>query len=236
MSAVRRPIQALCVDADDTLWQNEHFYSLTTERFVSIISRYCDASHVNDKLLSVERKNLKLYGFGIKGFILSLLETALEITDERIGPDAIREIIEIGKELLQHPIELLPDVRETLECLREKMPIVLVTKGDLFDQERKLAQSGLAELFTTVEIVTEKDAGTFARVFDGVGVASEEGAMVGNSLRSDILPALEVGAWGFFVPHDLTWSVENAELPVAHPRFRHLAAFSDLPDAIEAVS
>ncbi len=221
-------LTTIAFDADDTLWQNEQFYRMTQDRFTSLLADYADPDHLASRLLEAERKNLGHYGFGIKGFTLSMIETAIETTEDRVPAAVIREILEAGRDMLSHPIELLPHAKTTLESLADSFQIVLITKGDLFDQERKLAQSGLGDLFDAVEIVSEKTAPTYERVFREHGDGSDRSMMVGNSLRSDILPALEAECWGVYIPHELTWVDEHADVPVDQPRFRQLAHLGEL--------
>ena len=152
-------------DADDTLWQNEQYYRLTEARFTALLADHAAPDHLSERLLEAEKRNLGHYGFGIKGFTLSMIETAIEVTDGRVPATAIAAILEAGRELLSHPIEVLPHARDTLEGLAGRYRIVLITKGDLFDQERKLAQSGLGELFDAVEIVSDKTAATYEKAF-----------------------------------------------------------------------
>jgi putative hydrolase of the HAD superfamily len=215
-------------DADDTLWQNEQFYRLTEARFAELLGEHLDAPGVSARLLGTAKRNLGHYGFGIKSFTLCMIETAVEVTGGKVAGEVIGNILAIGRELLAHPIEPLPDARETVEALRGRYRLVLVTKGDLFDQERKLAQSGLGELFDGVEIVSDKNADTYRRVFSRYGDGPERAMMIGNSLRSDVLPALDAGSWGVFVPHELTWAAEHAEEPDGHPRFRKIDRLAEL--------
>ncbi|MGH6763230.1 MAG: HAD family hydrolase [Phyllobacterium sp.] len=215
-------------DADDTLWQNEQFYRITERQFAELLRDFGDEKDISAKLLEAEKRNLKLYGFGIKGFTLSMIETALEVTDGQVSASVIRQILETGRELLSHPVETLPHVRETLEQLTGRYRIVLITKGDLFDQERKLAQSGLGDFFDAVEIVSDKDTATYRRIFARHGDGPERAMMVGNSLKSDIVPAIEAGSWGVYVPHDLTWIVEHVEPPLHAPRFRRVDHLGEL--------
>ena len=222
-------------DADDTLWQHEQFYRLTEERFADLLRDYADAEHLSARLLEAEKRNLGHYGFGVKGFTLSMIETAIDVTECRVPASVIREILAAGREMLSHPIELLPHAREALEALAQDFRIVLITKGDLFDQERKLAQSGLGDLFDAVEIVSDKTAATYARVFQAHGDGGAHGMMVGNALKSDILPALAAGAWGVYVPHDLTWVVEHTEAPTDAPRFRRIAHLGELEALVRSL-
>ena len=232
---VQAAVTTLGFDADDTLWQNEQFFRETEERFLDLLADFGDRPTLSSRLFTVEKRNIPVYGFGIKGFILSMMETALEASAGRLDPSVIAGVLAMGREMLNHPIELLPDVRETLEALAERYPMILITKGDLFDQERKLAASGLVELFQGVEIVSEKTAATYARVFAARGDGAERGLMVGNSLRSDILPALEAGAFAVHIPHDLTWTYEHIEEPVEHPRLfieQHIGKIAEILEKI----
>jgi putative hydrolase of the HAD superfamily len=215
-------------DADDTLWQNEQFYRLTETRFTELLGEHADAPAVSARLLEAAKRNLKFYGFGIKSFTLTMIETAIEVTEGRVSGDVIGKILAIGRELHSHPIETLPNARETVEALKGRYRIVLITKGDLFDQERKLAQSGLGELFDAVEIVSDKSADTYRRVFGRHGDGPERAMMVGNSLRSDIVPAIAAGSWGVYVPHELTWAAEHDVAPEGHPRFRQIDELGQL--------
>nr|WP_295467767.1 HAD family hydrolase [Mesorhizobium sp.] len=219
-------------DADDTLWQNEQFFRLTERRFAELLADYAEPDHLVERLLAAERKNLAAYGFGIKGFTLSMIETAIEVTEGRAPANVIQAILETGREMLSHPVETLPHVRETLEALAGDYRLVMITKGDLFDQERKLAASGLGDFFDAVEIVSDKKPDTYRRIFARHGDGAERAMMVGNSLKSDVLPALDAGGWGVFVPHELTWVLEHAEEPADHPRFRKIAHLGKLEEEI----
>ncbi|MGN6549121.1 MAG: HAD family hydrolase [Pararhizobium sp.] len=228
MTAANADITVIGFDADDTLWQNEMFFKLAEDRFVSLLSDYAEAAHVPERLLAAERRNLGQYGFGIKGFTLSMIETAIEVSDGAVPAAVIAEILAAGREMLKHPVETLPDVREVLADLSQTHRLVLITKGDLLDQERKLAESGLGDFFTGVEIVSDKTAATYARIFARHGDGPARAVMVGNSLRSDVLPAIEAGSWGVHVPHALTWAYEHAEAPAEGGRFRRLERLSGL--------
>lgn len=223
-------------DADDTLWQNEQFYRLTEKRFAALLAEHAEAEHLSARLLEAERRNLRHYGFGIKGFTLSMIETAIEVTEGRVPAAIIREILEAGREMLSHPVETLPHVRETLEHVADSYRLILITKGDLFDQERKLAQSGLGELFDAVEIVSDKTVSTYERIFTRHGEGPARSMMVGNSLKSDIVPAIQAGSWGVYVPHGLTWVLEHAEPPVTEPRFKQLAHLGELTGLLGQIS
>jgi len=215
-------INVIGFDADDTLWENEAQYKLTEARFTALLQDYADPSHLSARLLAAERRNLGHYGYGIKGFTLSMIETALEVTEGRAPAAVIQSILDAGRDLHNHPTPLLPNVQATLEALSH--PLILITKGDLFDQERKIAQSGLAEFFAGIQIVSEKTAETYQRAFAPYGAAM----MVGNSLKSDILPALEAGAWAVHIPAVQEWALEAAAPPDS-PRFRRLDNMAQLP-------
>lgn len=223
-------------DADDTLWQNEQFFRGTEKRLATLLTQYGDHEHIAGRLLAAEKRNLALYGFGIKGFTLSMIETAVEVTNGQVSGSVIGEILAAGREMLSHPIEPLPYARETVEMLAGSYRLVLITKGDLFDQERKLAQSGLGDLFNAVEIVSDKSAATYARIFARHGDGPERSMMVGNSLKSDVVPAIDAGGWGIYVPQELTWAVEHAEAPVAAPRFRRIADLGELPALVDSIA
>lgn len=222
-------LTTLGFDADDTLWENERFFKLTEEHFTELLVEYAEPDHLRDRLLAAERRNLKVYGFGIKGFTLSMVETAIEVTDERVPAHVIEKILSAGREMHAHPVETLPHVRETLEQLAPDYRMVLITKGDLFDQERKLAASGLGELFDAVEIVSDKTTETYSRIFSETGNGPKHAMMVGNSLKSDIVPAIEAGSWGVHIPHDLTWAFEHADEPAEAKQFRRLDHVGELP-------
>lgn len=228
-------IKTIAFDADDTLWQNEHFFRLTQERFAELLADHAERGHLEERLMAAERRNLGHYGFGIKGFVLSMIETAIEVTEARVPATVIAEIIAAGQEMLSHPIELLPDVEDTVGALADSHHILLITKGDLLDQERKLAQSGLGDLFDGVEIVSDKTPPVYDEIFRRRAVTPETAMMVGNSLKSDVLPVIEAGAWGTYVPHDLTWSFEHAEPPTDHPRFNEIARLSELRGVLDAL-
>lgn len=227
-------ISTIGFDADDTLWQNEQFFRMTQDRFADLLSDYVERDHLGSRLLEAERRNLGHYGFGIKGFVLSMIETALDVTEDRVPASVIRELIEAGQDMLQHPIELLPHAREAVQALASDHTILLITKGDLLDQERKLAQSGLGDLFDGVEIVSDKTVETYTRIF--ATDAPGRSMMVGNSLKSDVLPAIESGAWGVFVPHDLTWELEQADEPRGNPRYRALGHLGELENLVRELS
>lgn len=222
-------------DADDTLWQNEAFFRLTQAHFTDLLSDYVEAGHLRQRLLAAERRNLGQYGYGIKGFVLSMIETAIEVTQGRVEARVIAEIMAAGRDMLAHPIELLPHAREAVIAAAQDHQVLLITKGDLLDQERKLAQSGLGELFHGVEIVSDKTPEAYARIFARHGGAAERALMVGNSMKSDVLPVITAGGVGVHIPHGEPWELEQADAPQGHPRFHALPDLGGLAALLEAL-
>jgi putative hydrolase of the HAD superfamily len=217
-------------DADDTLWHNENIFEKVHERYFKLLSKYHDAGTVERALYKTEMRNLELYGYGIKGYTLSSVETAIALTEGRIGTDEVAEILKLGREMLDHPVELLPGAREAVETLSPDYRLILITKGDLRDQERKLRKSGISDKFDAVEIVSEKDTGTYRRIFERHGVDPTRFLMVGNSVKSDILPVLELGGTGVHVPYRITWDHEHAEVPKSgNPRLIEAVSLAELP-------
>jgi putative hydrolase of the HAD superfamily len=220
-------------DADDTLWLNEVYFRLTEDRFAALLADHAAPEHLRERLLAAERRNLGHYGFGVKGFVLSMIESAIEVTEGRVPARVIAELLAAGREMLEQPIELLPHARKAVEVLAADYQILLITKGDLLDQERKLAQSGLGELFTGVEIVSDKTAVAYASIFARHGTPPDRAAMVGNSLKSDVLPVLALGGYGVHVPQGQTWALEIADPPLENPRFFALDDLSELPNLVK---
>jgi putative hydrolase of the HAD superfamily len=223
-------------DADDTLWHNESIFRLTQERLRDLLADFAAPEALEAKLAEIERRNLSLYGYGVKGFTLSMIETAMEVTEHQVPARVIAEILASGREMLAHPVEPLPGVDHALADLSDGYRLILITKGDLLHQEQKLAASGLGDLFAAVEIVSEKDAGTYERVFARHGTGAAQAAMAGNSLRSDVIPALEAGCYAAHIPYELTWAHEMADPPIGHPRFAELASIADLPAWVRGLS
>ncbi|KQZ71009.1 haloacid dehalogenase [Rhodanobacter sp. Root561] len=203
-------LQLIGFDGDDTLWHSEGYYREANDAFAAIVGRYVDLGdqRVHDTMLATEQRNLQLFGYGAKGMALSMVETAIALSDSRISAADIHRIVELGKSVLQHPVELLPGIREAVEAVAAHHDVVLITKGDLFHQEKKVAQSGLADLFRRIEIVSEKNAATYRRVLGEFDLQPAQFAMVGNSLRSDIEPVLRLGGWGVHMPYHVTWAHE----------------------------
>jgi len=203
-------IELVGFDGDDTLWHSEGFYQSAHDEFEQVIGNYVDLGNagLRDRLLATERRNILLFGYGAKGMTLSMLEAAIEITQSRISANDLHRIIAIGKNVLAHPVELLPGIREAVEAVASRHRVVLITKGDLFHQEQKVASSGLADLFHRIEIVSEKDDRAYRRVLGEFNLAPRQFAMVGNSLRSDIAPVVHLGGWGVYMPYHVTWAHE----------------------------
>ncbi|MEM9612373.1 MAG: HAD family hydrolase [Actinomycetota bacterium] len=231
-------VSVVGLDADDTLWHSESHFAVTEDRFRALLNPWLPADAVADRLLERERANLRIFGYGAKGFTLSMIETALEVSDGHVSAEAIQQLIDWGKELLQHPVELLDGVEETLDRLSGDYRLALITKGDLFHQESKVAESGLAPYFERIEILSEKSGPTYRRVLEGLGAAPEEFVMVGNSVRSDVLPVIEIGARAVHVPYGITWGhevVESAGPDVEPPGWTELDRLGLLPDHLAAL-
>ncbi len=219
--------EVIAFDADDTLWHNETIFQATEKQFAGLLAAYHEEKWVRDRLFATEMRNLRHFGYGIKGFTLSMIETAIELTEGKIGGAEIHRIIQWCHEMLHAPVQLLDGVRDTVEVLSRQHRLMLLTKGDLFDQESKLARSGLGDYFSDVQIVSEKNAATYAKVIARAGVLSNRFLMVGNSLRSDILPALEAGAAAVHIPYAMTWAHEHVE---GHGvEIAQIESISDLP-------
>ena len=221
-------------DADDTLWRSQDYFDAAQADFERIVATYVDLDDVSHRLYAVEKRNLALFGYGVKGMVLSMVEAAVEITEERISASDLHRIVGLGKDLLRHPVEVLDGVREAVEAIAAEYPVVLITKGDLFHQEAKVRESGMAHLFRRIEIVSEKDAATYARLFEEFGIQANRFLMVGNSLRSDIAPVLELGGWGVHVPYHTTWAHEaDATLRHGSERMRAIAGIGDLAQVVQ---
>jgi putative hydrolase of the HAD superfamily len=228
-------IDLICLDADDTLWHNEKHFGVTLQAFEHIVAPFDEAGVARETLDEIQIRNLKLYGYGAKSFTLSMIETALEVGGDRMPGDAVKRILAAGRELLAHPVELLPGIEEALDALADRARLVLVTKGDLLHQETKLAASGLGERFSGIEIVSDKNADTFRRVFDRHAVTPDRALMAGDSMRSDILPALCAGAFAAHIPHAMPWAHEMADEPADHPRFRKLERLGEVVEWIDSL-
>jgi putative hydrolase of the HAD superfamily len=227
-------IDLVGIDGDDTLWHSEGHFHVTEQRFRELVAPWVEGEAASAALLETERRNLRLFGYGVKGFTLSMIETALAVSGHRIDGRAIERIISFGKELLDHPVELLDGVADTLHDLAARYRLVLVTKGDLFHQESKVAASGVAEAFERIEIVAEKDTTTYGRVVRQMDAVPNRFCMIGNSVRSDIAPVLDMGGFGVHVPYHVTWALEHAEVE-AHPRLAHVETIRQAPGAVAAL-
>ncbi|MCP4224395.1 MAG: HAD family hydrolase [Actinomycetia bacterium] len=229
-------VSVVGLDADDTLWHSESHFAVTEERFRSLLAPWLAPGDVADRLLKRERANLEVFGYGAKGFTLSMIETALEVSEGNLPSAAVEQIIEWGKELLSHPIELLDGVEETVKELSTSYRLALITKGDLFHQESKVAESGLADLFEHVEILTEKSPASYQRVLDRLGVDPEQFVMVGNSIRSDVLPVVEIGARAVHIPYGITWDHENVDTTDHEITWHLIDGLAQLPALLAEIS
>jgi putative hydrolase of the HAD superfamily len=219
----------IAFDADDTLWHNESFFRETELRFCSLFEDYLPQHTVLRELLTTEIKNISLYGYGIKGFMLSMIETAMRITDNTLPVNSIEKIIAYGKELLEKPVEIIDGVEEVLKELKaRKYRLVMATKGDLLDQERKLKKSGLEHYFHHIEIMSEKKEADFQKLIKHLDIQPSSFVMVGNSLKSDILPVLNIGGTGIHVPYHITWEHEKVEAMITHDNFLQAEKISDV--------
>ncbi|GMQ31654.1 HAD family hydrolase [Algoriphagus confluentis] len=213
------PIQVIAFDADDTLWVNEPFFREAEEKFASLLEDFMPQHAIMKELYRTEIENLKLYGYGIKGFMLSMIETALRISDHKVPITLIDKIIRIGQDMLEKPVDLLPGVEKVLKALNGDYRIVMATKGDLVDQERKLKKSGLEKHFHHIEIMSEKRVSDYEKLIRHLDIQPSEFLMLGNSLKSDILPVLELGGYGIHIPFHITWLHEQVEHEIEHERF-----------------
>ena len=219
-------------DADDTLWHNESIFTMTQEKFREILSSHCPEV-VDQTLSSTQIKNLKIFGYGIKGFILSMIETSIEITDGEIQGNEIQQILDFGREMLAAPIDLLPYVHEVVNELSKKYRLLLITKGDLIDQETKIARSGLADYFTSVEIVSDKNSETYEKILSRHDIAASRFIMIGNSMRSDIVPVVQIGGHAVHIPYHTTWDHEQKHPYIDPKNFKQLKHIGLLPGLIK---
>jgi putative hydrolase of the HAD superfamily len=230
-------IEVIALDGDDTLWHSEHLFVDTQDRFRDLVRPYVDLDDagLDERLLEVERRNLPLFGYGVKAFTLSLVETAIEVTGGRIPGADLQAVLDLGKVLIDHPVELLDGVREAVDVLTDTYRVMVITKGDLLHQETKVARSGLAELFWRIEIVSEKDEATYARILERHGIVPATFVMVGNSVRSDVLPVLALGGRAVHVPYSVTWALEHAEPDPDVDDFPVLTSLAELPACIASM-
>ena len=229
-------LELIGFDGDDTLWQSQDFYDAAQAEFERIVGAYVDLADVlvHERLLAVEAGNIQAFGYGAKGMTLSMIEAAFEITGGLISSGDLHRLVGIGKEVLAHPVTLLPGIREAVEEVAARHRIVLITKGDLIHQQAKVRRSDLGDLFHRIEIVSEKDPPAYARVLEECGVEPAAFAMVGNSLRSDIAPVVELGGWGVYMPYHSTWSLEtDPHFAVDNPRVIQVSTASSIPTALD---
>jgi len=228
-------IELVGFDGDDTLWRSEDYYQAVHAEFERVLGKYLDLgdARVHDRLLAMEQANLHLFGYGAKGMTLSMLETSIALTNERISASDLHHLLQLGKDVLRHPVELLEGIREAVAEVARDCRVVLITKGDLFHQEAKVAASGLGDLFHRIEIVSEKDDRAYRRVLAEFSVDPSRFLMVGNSLRSDIEPVLALGGWGVHMPYHVTWAHEASHaVDLGHPRLLQVSGPAAIPEAL----
>ncbi|NBL65008.1 HAD hydrolase-like protein [Flavobacterium sp. NST-5] len=221
-------IKVIAFDADDTLFVNEPYFQETEEKFCGLMNDYLSKQGISQELFKVEIDNLPLYGYGIKGYILSMIEAALNISNKTISVKVVEKILEYGKELLQKPIELLDGVEQTLDALHQEYKLVVATKGDLLDQRRKLHNSGLGHYFHHIEVMSDKKEKDYQDLLARLEIQPEEFLMIGNSLKSDVLPVLNIGSQAFHIPFHTTWAHEKIDHEVVHEKFKALEKITDV--------
>ena len=231
-------LTTIAFDADDTLWRNEDIFIHAQDEFIRLLSPYHDDNYIRSHLNEVQIKNLEHFGYGVKGFTLSMIETAIELTEGHVTGREIHEIIQLAKCMLASPVELLPNVSQVLEDLQGKYRLMVITKGDLLDQESKLARSGIADVFDAIEVVSDKTSDVYQQILQRHKIAAEEFLMVGNSLKSDILPVLDVGGQALHIPYHSTWDHElvTESTLLRYPQLGALRDISQLIDWLSAVS
>lgn len=226
-------LKVIAFDADDTLFINETYFLETEEKFCALMSDYLSHQGLSQELFKVEIANLKLYGYGIKGYILSMIEAAMKISNNTIPIEVIEKIIQYGKELLEKPIELLEGVEETLEALYGKYKLVVATKGDLLDQRRKLHNSGLGKYFHHIEVMSDKKEQDYDDLLKRLDVQPNEFLMIGNSLKSDVLPVLELGGYAVHIPFHTTWAHEKIDHEIQHENFH---SFTNITEVVTLIT
>lgn len=220
--------KVIAFDADDTLWVNEPYFQETEKIFCKLMDNYLPPAETSRELLKTELKNISLYGFGVKSFVLSMIETAARVSDGQANMELAGKIIEMGQVLLRKPVELLDGVKEVLQELNGTYYLVLATKGDLLDQERKLQKSGLDKYFHHIEIMSDKKEEDYRKLFKRLNCRPEHFLMVGNSYKSDILPVLELGGYAIYIPYHTTWAHEQADEEIESPNCYKINCFSEL--------
>lgn len=225
-------IKVIGFDADDTLWVNEPYFQEVEKNFCSLISEYLPKDEVSKELYKTEMTNLPVYGYGGKSFVLSMIETAIKVSDSKVQPEIIDNIIQLGKELLNHPVNLLDGVEHVLETLKKKYKLIIATKGDLLDQERKLIKSNLSGYFHHIEIMSDKKEENYSELINHLEIKPAEFLMVGNSLKSDIIPVLNIGGNGIHIPFHTTWLHEVADVKAINGKYNTLEKISDILDIL----
>lgn len=218
----------IAFDADDTLWHNDPYFDEAQDKFCFLFENYASKQELLQLILQNQVNNLPLYGFGIKAFVLSMIESGLELTNHQLSGAHIHKIIKIGKELLQKPVELLPDVENVLLALQSQYRLVVATKGDLKDQHRKLHDSGLGHYFHHIEVMSDKTEMDYEKMLKRLDIQPEDFVMIGNSLKSDVLPVLNIGGTGIHIPYHTTWEYERIDFEIKHPKFQSLSKITDL--------
>ena len=225
-------IRVVAFDGDDTLWHSEPEFIATQDRLREMVAPFVDGDELDARMLERERANLARFGYGVKGFVLSMIETAIEVSDGQIPASDIGTIVDWAKVMLDHPVELLDGVRDTVEALHGSYQLMIITKGDLGHQESKVARSDLAELFWRIEIVSEKDPDTYRRIFDAHDIDAGHFVMIGNSIKSDVLPVIEAGGQGIHVPYHTTWELEHAEPDRTVEAYWEVDHIRDVPELV----
>ncbi len=225
---MKRKIKVIAFDADDTLWANEPFFQKSESLFCQLLKDFGTSEEISKALFQTEMDNLELYGYGAKGFTLSMVETALKISENKVSPNCINQIMELGKSLLTIPIQLLEGVESTLEKLNGKYKLAVATKGDLLDQQRKLKRSGIQNYFDHIHIMSDKREKDYEDLISDLGITPDEFLMVGNSLKSDIQPVVNIGGYGAYVPFDVVWQHEKTDESIVHPHIFVLKSFPQL--------
>jgi putative hydrolase of the HAD superfamily len=221
-------LKVIAFDADDTLFVNEPYFQETEQKFCNLMSDYLSQQGLSQELFRIEIQNLELYGYGIKGYILSMIEAAMNISNKTISIEVISKIIEYGKELLEKPIELLDGVEETLSQLHRKYKLIVATKGDLKDQQSKLHRSGLGHYFHHIEVMADKQEVNYIKLLKRLEINADEFFMIGNSLKSDVLPVLAIGGFAVHIPFHTTWEHEKVSHKVEHPNFKTVEKITDV--------
>jgi putative hydrolase of the HAD superfamily len=231
------PIQVIAFDADDTLWVNEPYFQETEKKFCALLEDYLPHHTVMQELYKSEMQTLQLYGYGIKGFVLAMIETALRVSENKISIGVIEKIIQYGKDQMEYPIEMLDGMEEALHLLKKRYRLVVATKGDLVDQERKLRKSGLEHYFHHIEIMSDKQQADYAKLIRHLDIPPADFLMIGNSLKSDVMPVLALGGHAVHIPYHTTWAHEVVEHTIEHPNFRQAGSIKEiLPELLAPVS